>query len=228
MTRTLVVRRRIVVGVLAIACLACPTVALARLPSPKTTLIVPGTSIAGVKIGMNQTQVFHQWGGTSCIPGLCTWQGPGNPSHAERATVSFVKGKVIQIGISAATSGNNLKFTPGQLSKWKTGKNIGLGSTRAAVKRAYPAAKANNSTGVAGWDLFGGRHFTRFSSFGVGATPMRAHKAEAALASGDVDAAVAALDLDPHDDVQATAAVKKHLAGILLRRVAKQLMEARS
>jgi carbon-monoxide dehydrogenase medium subunit len=68
----------------------------------------------------------------------------------------------------------------------------------------------------------------RLSFFGVGATPMRAHKAEAALASGDVDAAVAALDLDPHDDVQATAAVKKHLAGILLRRVAKQLMEPRS
>jgi carbon-monoxide dehydrogenase medium subunit len=38
---------------------------------------------------------------------------------------------------------------------------------------------------------------------------------------------VAALDLNPHDDVQATAAVKKHLAGVLLRRVAAQLMESR-
>ncbi len=173
MNRTLVVLRPIVFGVFAIGCLACPTVALARLPSPKTRLIVPGTSIAGVKIGMNKTQVFHEWGSTSCIPGRCTWQGPGNPSRAERATVSFFKGKVIQIDINAATSGNNLKFTPGQLSKWKTGKNVGLGSTRAAVKRAYPAAKANNSTGVAGWDLFGGRHYTRFSSFGVGVTPNR-------------------------------------------------------
>ena len=44
---------------------------------------------------------------------------------------------------------------------------------------------------------------------------------------GDIDAAVKALDLDPHDDVQATAKTKKHLAGVLLRRVAKQLMEAR-
>jgi hypothetical protein len=173
MTRTPVVPRPIVIGLLAIGCLVCPTVALGRLPSPKTTLIVPGTSIGGVKIGMNQTQVFHQWGGTGCIPGVCTWRGPGNPLHAERATVSFVNGKAIQIDINAATSGNNLKFTPGQLSKWKTGKNIGLGSTRAAVKRAYPTAKANNSTGVAGWDLFGGRHYTRFSSFGVGATSNR-------------------------------------------------------
>lgn len=64
--------------------------------------------------------------------------------------------------------------------------------------------------------------------FGVGATPVRARKAEAALANGSVDDAVAALDLEPQDDVQATGAVKKHLAGVLLRRVATQLMEARS
>jgi aerobic carbon-monoxide dehydrogenase medium subunit len=67
----------------------------------------------------------------------------------------------------------------------------------------------------------------RLAYFGVGATPMRAKKSEAALACGDVEAAVAALDLEPQDDVQATAAIKKHLAGVLLRRVAMQLMEAR-
>jgi CO/xanthine dehydrogenase FAD-binding subunit len=39
---------------------------------------------------------------------------------------------------------------------------------------------------------------------------------------------VTALDLEPQDDVQASAATKKHLAGVLLRRVAKQLMEPRS
>lgn len=67
----------------------------------------------------------------------------------------------------------------------------------------------------------------RLAYFGVGDTPIRVKKAEAALAAGDVEAAVKALDLDPHDDVQATAKTKKHLAGVLLRRVAKQLMEAR-
>ena len=67
----------------------------------------------------------------------------------------------------------------------------------------------------------------RLAYFGVGDTPVRVKKAEAALAAGDVEAAVKALDLDPHDDVQATAKTKKHLAGVLLRRVAKQLMEAR-
>jgi carbon-monoxide dehydrogenase medium subunit len=69
----------------------------------------------------------------------------------------------------------------------------------------------------------------RLVYFGVGPTPVRAGNAETALASGDVDAAVAALakDLNPPDDVQASAAVKMHLAGVLLRRVARQLTEAR-
>ena len=69
----------------------------------------------------------------------------------------------------------------------------------------------------------------RLAYFGVGATPVRARNAETALAGGDLDAAVAALsqDLDPPDDVQASGAVKRHLAGVLLRRVAGQLMEAR-
>jgi len=67
----------------------------------------------------------------------------------------------------------------------------------------------------------------RLAYFGVGDTPVRAGKSEAALAKGDVEGAVAALDLDPPDDVQASAAVKKHLAGVLLRRVAEQLMEGR-
>jgi carbon-monoxide dehydrogenase medium subunit len=67
----------------------------------------------------------------------------------------------------------------------------------------------------------------RLAFFGVGSTPLRARKAEAALAAGDPDAAVAALgaDLDPPDDVQGTGAVKRHLAGVLLRRVVRQLAE---
>jgi len=65
----------------------------------------------------------------------------------------------------------------------------------------------------------------RLAYFGVGNTPVRATKSETALVEGKIDDAVAALNLDPSDDVQATGAVKKHLAGVLLRRVAAQLME---
>jgi carbon-monoxide dehydrogenase medium subunit len=68
----------------------------------------------------------------------------------------------------------------------------------------------------------------RLAFFGVGDTPVRATKSEAALAGGNVDGAVDALVLMPHDDVQATAKTKKHLAGVLLKRVAAQLTEARA
>jgi carbon-monoxide dehydrogenase medium subunit len=67
----------------------------------------------------------------------------------------------------------------------------------------------------------------RLVFFGVGATPMRARKAERAMAQGAVDDAVSALadDLDPPADIQASAAVRRHLAGVLLKRVAGQLQE---
>jgi carbon-monoxide dehydrogenase medium subunit len=67
----------------------------------------------------------------------------------------------------------------------------------------------------------------RLAYFGVGNTPVRARKAETKLTEGNIDEAVQALasDLDPSGDVQATGATKKHLAGVLLRRVAQQLME---
>jgi carbon-monoxide dehydrogenase medium subunit len=70
----------------------------------------------------------------------------------------------------------------------------------------------------------------RLAYFGVGSTPVRTQSAETALAVGDIQAAVRALatDLSPPDDVQASGAVKLHLAGVLLRRVARQLSEARS
>jgi carbon-monoxide dehydrogenase medium subunit len=70
----------------------------------------------------------------------------------------------------------------------------------------------------------------RLAYFGVGLTPVRATGAEAALASGNIDEAVKALasDLDPPDDIQESGTVKKHLAGVLLRRVDAQMTGARA
>jgi carbon-monoxide dehydrogenase medium subunit len=67
----------------------------------------------------------------------------------------------------------------------------------------------------------------RLAFFGVDSTAVRARSAEAALAEGNVEGAVAALDLNPSGDIHATGAVRKHLAGVLLRRVSAQLMENR-
>jgi carbon-monoxide dehydrogenase medium subunit len=73
-----------------------------------------------------------------------------------------------------------------------------------------------------------GLNDVRLVYFGVGATSVRARNAEAALAGGSVDDAVKALDLAPSDDLHASGAMKKHLAGVLLRRVANQLAEPRA
>lgn len=65
----------------------------------------------------------------------------------------------------------------------------------------------------------------RISLFSVGATPILATGAMAALDAGDLDAAVDALsaEIDPPSDTQASAAYRRHLAGVLLRRAVARL-----
>lgn len=72
----------------------------------------------------------------------------------------------------------------------------------------------------------------RLVYFSVGATPVRARAAKAALDGAPLDAlpldaAVAALEdnLDPPADIQASRDTRLHLAGVLLRQVAGQLTE---
>jgi carbon-monoxide dehydrogenase medium subunit len=72
----------------------------------------------------------------------------------------------------------------------------------------------------------------RLAFFGVGATALRARKAETELEGRALDddrikvaASVLAHDLDPPPDVHASSAAKRHLAGVLLKRVARQLDE---
>jgi carbon-monoxide dehydrogenase medium subunit len=69
----------------------------------------------------------------------------------------------------------------------------------------------------------------RLVYFSAGPTPVRARGAEAALAAGALDDAVAALagDLNPPGDLEVSAATRRHLAGVLLHRVAAQLQGAR-
>jgi carbon-monoxide dehydrogenase medium subunit len=74
----------------------------------------------------------------------------------------------------------------------------------------------------------------RLVLFGVGPAPVRAHRAERALAGRRVDADVVAAaqralaaELDPPGDVHGSPALRRHLAGVLLSRVITRLAEAR-
>ncbi|MGP9820793.1 FAD binding domain-containing protein [Salinarimonas sp. NSM] len=65
----------------------------------------------------------------------------------------------------------------------------------------------------------------RIALFSTGPKPMLATRAMAALDAGDVEGAVAALkgEIDPPSDTQASAAYRRHLAGVLLRRAIARL-----
>lgn len=72
----------------------------------------------------------------------------------------------------------------------------------------------------------------RLVFFGVGTRPVRARSAEAALAGpGPSPEALAAAgralarDLDPPGDVHASPALRRHLAGVLLARVIRRIMD---
>ena len=67
----------------------------------------------------------------------------------------------------------------------------------------------------------------RLALFSVGPTPVLAKGAMAALDAGDTEAAVAALaaEIDPPSDTQASAAYRRHLAGVLLRRAVARIGE---
>lgn len=58
----------------------------------------------------------------------------------------------------------------------------------------------------------------RVAFFGVADRALRAPAAEAALAGGDVEAAVAALDLPFAGDLHTSAQTRRHYAGVVLRR----------
>jgi carbon-monoxide dehydrogenase medium subunit len=79
----------------------------------------------------------------------------------------------------------------------------------------------------------GAWHDVRLAFFGVADRPLRATAAEQALTNAApdehrIDVAAAALDLPFTSDVQADAATRRHLAGVLLRRVIGQMTEPKT
>jgi hypothetical protein len=153
---------RVPAAILAVAILAvAPAAAEAKLPSPKSKVIVPNKSIAGVRIGMDAAQAVKLWGaGSNCdaaVSNACIWT-------AKLGTARFdvSGGKVAAIHIEAGQKESGESIYRGPLTGWKTKKKVGLGTQLNVVARKYKKAKATGG----GLQIDGKRLATYFDSSG--------------------------------------------------------------
>jgi hypothetical protein len=96
---------------------------------PKTGRIVPGQSIAGVRLGMSVSAVIRRWGqpNIKCGRGgdgrfYCGWFFPGSHSAAN----GF-------ISIAATRASGPVVMVQTDYRGWRTPQGIGVGSTKAAL-----------------------------------------------------------------------------------------------
>jgi hypothetical protein len=95
--------------------------------TPASARVVMGQGIAGVQLGMTTEQVARVLGaqrGQRCGRGCVNWKYPTLPLYG---VVGFKDGQVS--GMWTASP------------RQKTSKGIGVGSSEAAIKRAYPSAR---------------------------------------------------------------------------------------
>jgi hypothetical protein len=113
----------------------------ARVPKFANKLIVTGTSIGGVEVGMTKKQAVGVWGHPDeCLPfGESTWCNyKARSSKANNMVQPFAgfyvrSGKVVAINLDEA---ENAAIDP-KVKKLKTRKHIGLASTLSAARKAY-------------------------------------------------------------------------------------------
>ncbi|HEX5468692.1 MAG TPA: hypothetical protein VFW80_06570 [Gaiellaceae bacterium] len=115
-------------GALALAAavaLALPGTAFAP---PKTGELVPGESLAGVRLGMTKNEVLAAWGKRHGVCRGCeqeTWYFNYEPFHPEGSGVAFERGRVVRA------------FTIWQPAGWKTPEGLVLGAPASDVSRFY-------------------------------------------------------------------------------------------
>lgn len=135
--------------------------ATAALPGG-SKVIVPGTSIGGVKIGMPAEAARTKWGtGGTCdeaIDDTCRYADGAGASLA----FEVADGKVSLVSIRVATDDRGNPRFRGAILSWKTAKKIRIGSPTRAVRKAYPKAKPSPS----GLALGSGARQTVFATSG--------------------------------------------------------------
>jgi hypothetical protein len=142
-------RRLAAVG-LALAVVGClSSAASAALPASHDTLIVPGRSIGGLKVGASLQEVNASWGGNCVSSEECVWDGkrqgcaqiammnPQTQLDIEHLGAGHVK--TIVLDYLTHVGPNPSYKTP--LARFRTAKGIGIGSSVKSLLKAYPHAK---------------------------------------------------------------------------------------
>lgn len=131
---------------------------------PPVGPIIPGKSIDGLHLGITFAAAKNMWGTsgqcgvTNAIP-YCGY--PGSGALSGRASFSATRGKVSSIGIEAAYAPTKRQFVvTGPLAQFHTSKGIHIGSSAAAVSRAYP--KTTTAAGGMEIELRTGKHAITF------------------------------------------------------------------
>ena len=139
--------------------LALPAATEAALPKVTSTLIVPNKSIGGVALGAKASQVTKAWGANKECEYSCVYEGkPGRHETASLGSASLetkeegAPAKVWLVFISVGEKTVGDKAVPNfntPLTRFKTAKGIGLGSTASELTHAYHSAKKETFPGGA-------------------------------------------------------------------------------
>jgi hypothetical protein len=145
------VKKSALVSAAALACaLLAPAGALAAAAAPKLSsdLIVPNQSLGGITLNAPAATAKKFFPGSDCTAGGCTYQAPDASwtlSAMFGSTTRNGKPKIIEVTLFASTASGSV---PASLPDVKTAAGIGIGSTVAQLKKAYPKLLGSGAEGL--------------------------------------------------------------------------------